>query len=289
MKEIDAERPLRGVLPDQNPSRRKQGLWGRTAGTPANSTLCARTSFTLCSARQHRPGFIVKPGRLYYYYVSSCTPTCLNAPPPGRPHTAPPVSVRAAGSGGRHDQRTEAGFHFGPAQNQRLGRRRAAEDAPQRQRRTSPGRAGCREPAALRRQSSRGQDGPARGRAAAEHAASQSRRNARVRSEEAPGRHAAARPPGRAARAPPPRPPGPSPGERPPPPVGAAASRQLVPQSVLGEPRRKDAGALGGGELIKGKEPAAGGSGRFSCPWRCCLGFGPPEGRSLEGRRCRPH
>lgn len=52
--------------------------------------------------------------------------------------------------------------------------------------------------------------------------------------------------------------------------------------------RRKDARALGGGEVIKGKEPAAGGSGRFSCGGRCCLAFGPPEGRSLEGRRCRP-
>lgn len=52
--------------------------------------------------------------------------------------------------------------------------------------------------------------------------------------------------------------------------------------------RRKDARALGGGEVIKGKEPAAGGSGRFSCSGRCCLAFGPPEGRSVEGRRCRP-
>lgn len=52
--------------------------------------------------------------------------------------------------------------------------------------------------------------------------------------------------------------------------------------------RRKDARALGGGEVIKGKEPAAGGSGRFGCCRRCCLASGPPEGRSPEGRRCRP-
>lgn len=52
--------------------------------------------------------------------------------------------------------------------------------------------------------------------------------------------------------------------------------------------RRKDARALGGGEVIKGKEPAAGGSGRFGCSGRCCLASWPPEGRSLEGRRCRP-
>lgn len=52
--------------------------------------------------------------------------------------------------------------------------------------------------------------------------------------------------------------------------------------------RRKDARALGGGEVIKGKEPAAGGSGRFSCSRLCCLVFGPSEGRSLDSRRCRP-
>lgn len=51
---------------------------------------------------------------------------------------------------------------------------------------------------------------------------------------------------------------------------------------------RKDARARGGSEVIKGKEPAAGGSGRFSCFGRCCLVCGPLEGRSLEGRRCRP-
>ena len=52
--------------------------------------------------------------------------------------------------------------------------------------------------------------------------------------------------------------------------------------------RRKDARALGGSEVIKGKEPAAGGSGRFSCSRRCCLVFALLEGRSLVGRRCRP-
>lgn len=65
-----------------------------------------------------------------------------------------------------------------------------------------------------------------------------------------------------------------------------AATRE--PQSDLGEPRRKSARALGGGEAIKGKEPAAGGSGRFSCSGSCCLGLGPPEGHLQEGRRCRP-
>lgn len=94
---------------------------------------------------------------------------------------------------------------------------------------------------------------------------------------------------GREAQAPPLFLPVPSPRGRP-----SAASRgrsvaaARAPQSDLGEPRRKNARALGGGEVIKGKEPAAGGSGRFSCSGRCCLGLGPPEGRLLEGRRCRP-
>lgn len=52
--------------------------------------------------------------------------------------------------------------------------------------------------------------------------------------------------------------------------------------------RRKNARARGGGEVIKGKKPAAGGSGRFGCSGSCCLVFGPLEGRYLEGRRCRP-
>lgn len=49
------------------------------------------------------------------------------------------------------------------------------------------------------------------------------------------------------------------------PPPEVAPRRRSGPQSNLGEPRRKDARALGGGEVIKGKEAAAGGSGRFSC------------------------
>lgn len=64
---------------------------------------------------------------------------------------------------------------------------------------------------------------------------------------------------------------------------GRSVAAAQAPQSVLGEPRRKDARALRGGEVIKGKEPAAGGSGRFCCSRSCCLGFGPPEERSLKG------
>lgn len=52
--------------------------------------------------------------------------------------------------------------------------------------------------------------------------------------------------------------------------------------------RRKDARALGGSKVIKGKEPAAGGSGRFSCSRRCCFVFALLEGRSVVGRWCRP-
>lgn len=69
---------------------------------------------------------------------------------------------------------------------------------------------------------------------------------------------------------------------------GRSVAATRAPQSDLGEPRRKNARALGGGEAIKGKEPAAGGSGRFSCSGSCCLVLGPLEGRLLEGRRCRP-
>lgn len=94
---------------------------------------------------------------------------------------------------------------------------------------------------------------------------------------------------GREAQAPPPFLPVHSPRGRP---SAARRGRSVAaarsPQSDLGEPRRKYARALGGGEVIKGKEPAAGGSGRFSCSGRCCLGLGPLEGRFLEGRRCRP-
>lgn len=55
--------------------------------------------------------------------------------------------------------------------------------------------------------------------------------------------------------------------------------------------RRKVAcarGGSGGGEVIKGSEAVAGGSGRFVGALFCCLGFGLLEGRSREGRRCRP-
>lgn len=44
----------------------------------------------------------------------------------------------------------------------------------------------------------------------------------------------------------------------------------------------------GGGEVIKGSEAVAGGSGRFVGALFCCLGSGLLEGRSREGRRCRP-
>lgn len=52
--------------------------------------------------------------------------------------------------------------------------------------------------------------------------------------------------------------------------------------------RRKGARVRGGSEVIKGSEPAAGGSGRFVGALFCCLVFGLLEGRSREGRRCRP-
>lgn len=47
--------------------------------------------------------------------------------------------------------------------------------------------------------------------------------------------------------------------------------------------RRKDARARGGGEVIKGSGPAAGGSGRFAGAVLCCLGFGLPGG-AFSGR-----
>lgn len=149
-------------------------------------------------------------------------------------------------------------------------------------------------PSSLPRHDSRRCSEPGRGRAAAEcarrHKAKLERWNSR-RTSARPGNPLAARPHGAggantASLSSFPLPP---PGGQPSAARGCCGVRAAqAPQSVLGELRRKNARALGGAEVIKGKEPAAGGSGRFSCCGHCCLGFGPPEGCSLEGRRCRP-
>lgn len=110
------------------------------------------------------------------------------------------------------------------------------------------------------------------------------RRDAEVRAqpEGAPAEPLTTRPLGSGGARPPPFAPPPLPSPRRPGPQRRGRSRAAKRPGRAGS-RRKDARALGGGEVIKGKEPAAGGSGRFGCSRRCCLVRAPLEGRSLDG------